>query len=439
LSTAAEPTAIGQLEIPKVRSHLEIVAASSFFRTRWLARRVRDRAALDRYQAGRLAALQAHVGKTMDYYRPWRGQPFDVWPVIDKAELTACFAGMNLARIDATAVRTAIANGEERVRGFVVGQSTGTSGNRGYYLISDAERFVWLGTILAKTLPDALWRRHKVALALPGLSSLYRSASSGSRISLGFFDLAEGVERWADDLAAFAPDTIVAPPKVLRWLAEHGRLHTEHIFSGAEVLDPLDRAIIEAATGRTVREIYMATEGLFGVSCPLGVLHLAEDVVHFEWSRPAPDSVLQSPIVTDFTRRSQALVRYRMNDLLELADEPCLCGSPYRAVRRIEGRADDIFHLAGGDGRTRMVTPDVVRNAIVDSHPAIQDFRAVQTGPAAIRVSLAADLPDAIVALVKASLTDRLAASGAAPEIVVSRGIGPSFDRKLRRVRREFG
>ncbi len=49
------------------------------------------------------------------------------------------------------------------------------------------------------------------------------------------------------------------------------------------MLDPLDRAAIEAATGVTVREIYMATEGLFGVACPHGTLHLAEDVVKFEW------------------------------------------------------------------------------------------------------------------------------------------------------------
>ena len=75
-------------------------------------------------------------------------------------------------------------------------------------------------------------------------------------------------------MLAFAPDTIVAPPKVLRRLAESGRLTARHIFSGAEVLDPLDRAVIEAATGGTVREIYMATEGLLGVSCPLGTLHL---------------------------------------------------------------------------------------------------------------------------------------------------------------------
>lgn len=419
-------------------SRSRLVAASAFALTRWRARTLADRGRLERYQVARLKALKADVSRTMAYYRPFRDQPFEAWPVIEKAEMAAHFDQMNLARIDAATVRAAIAAGQERVGGFVVGQSTGTSGNRGYYLISDRERFVWLGVILAKTLPDALWRRHRVALALPGLSSLYRSASSGSRISLGFFDLGEGVEAWADDLTAFAPDTIVAPPKVLRWLSEQGRLSAQTIFSGAEVLDPVDREIIEAATGRVVREIYMATEGLFGVSCPHGVLHLAEDVVHFEWSRPSRDSALQSPIVTDFTRRTQALVRYRMNDLLELSDQPCRCGSPYQAVKRIEGRADDMLQLAGAGGAVRIVTPDVVRNAIVDSHPSIRDFRLVQTGPATIRVWLAADVPGEAEDRVRTGLGARLAAFGVLPEIIVARGLDLPFDRKLRRVRRDF-
>ncbi|MDR2857463.1 MAG: hypothetical protein LBV50_06420 [Novosphingobium sp.] len=415
-------------------SYFRFIAASSFLAARWRARRLRDRASLERYQAQRIEALRSHVVRRMACYRPFRDRPFARWPVIDKAGLMAHFAGMNVGGIGIAAVRDAIAAGADRVGGFVVGQSTGTSGNRGYYLISDAERFMWLGTILAKALPDALWRRHRVALALPGLSSLYRAASSGSRITLGFFDLAEGIARGADGLAAFAPDTIVAPPRVLRWLAERGMLRARHIFSGAEVLDPLDRQIIEAATGRIVREIYMATEGLFGVSCPLGTLHLAEDVVHFAWEQPAPGSALQAPVVTDFTRRAQALVRYRMNDLLELAAGPCACGSPFQAVRRIEGRADDIFHLAGPDGAIRMVTPDVLRNAVVDSHPAIQDFRIEQTGPANVRVRLDSRLPPEADALVRARLAARFAMLGLAPGIVVIRGIEPGFDRKLRRV-----
>lgn len=376
------------------------------------------------------------VAKRMAYYRPYFDQPLDSWPIVDKAELVAHFAEMNVGAIDASEIRDAIAAGRERVGHFIIGQSTGTSGNRGYYLISDAERFVWLGTILAKTIPDALWRRHRVALALPGLSSLYRSASSGSRVTIGFFNLADGIDRWAAALVAFAPDTIVAPPKVLRWLAERRMLHAVHIFSGAEVLDPVDRAVIETATGRIVREIYMATEGLLGVSCPLGVLHLAEDVVYFDWEQPAPGSELQSPIITDFTRRSQALVRYRMNDLIELAPEPCACGSPYLAVRRIEGRVDDIFHLAGTDGQIRMVTPDVMRNAVVDSDPQIRDFRIDQIGPASVRVALDTDLPAEVDEVVRVNLEARYTALGVAPDIEVVRGISPSFESKLRRVRR---
>lgn len=424
----------------EIGAHLKFLAAEAFFKTRWRARVLRDRSVLERFQARRLDALLAHVANTMPYYQRWRGRPLRDWPVIDKAELVANFAQMNIAGVDAPTVREALVSGQEYVKGFVVGQSTGTSGNRGYYIISDAERFVWLGTIVAKALPDALWRRHKVALALPGLSSLYRSASSASRITLGFFDLAQGVEHWAKDLVAFGPDTIVAPPKVLRWLAEHGMLGAENIFSGAEVLDPLDRAIIEAATGRKVREIYMATEGLFGVSCRHGVLHLAEDAVHFEWNPVSPGSTLQVPIVTDFTRRSQALVRYKMNDLIELApskDGLCPCGSPFLAVKRIEGRADDIFELCDAHGISHMVTPDVLRNAIVDSHPAIQDFRVVQTGPADITVSLAETVPAEAEAAVRGLLLQRLSAFAVVPQIQIHRGIVLPFDRKLRRVRRE--
>jgi len=414
----------------------KIAAAQSFFLCRWRARTIKDRTVLQRYQAKRITALQRHVSMRMAYYEPYRDQPLALWPIIDKGVLLANFAGMNLGGVEASTVRDAIAADKDRVGRFVIGQSTGTSGNRGYYMISDTERFVWLGTILAKTLPDALWRRHRVALALPGLSSLYRSASAGSRIALGFFDLAQPIEKWAADLIHFDPDTIVAPPKVLRWLAERDMLHAVHIFSGAEVLDPIDRAIVEEASGRIVREIYMATEGLFGVSCELGTVHLAEDVVHFELEPVAAGSALQSPIVTDFTRRSQALVRYRMNDLLELAEEPCACGSPYQAVRRIEGRADDIFRLAGPDGTLRMVTPDVLRNAVVDSHPAIRDFRVDQTGAATVRVTLDTALPSEVDDRVVARLAHCLSAFGVAPEIGVVRGIEPVFDRKLRRVRR---
>ncbi len=132
------------------------------------------------------------------------------------------------------------------------------------------------------------------------------------------------------------------------------------MFSGAEILDPLDREAIESVFDVKVREPYQATEGLFAVACPAGTLHLCEDTVAFEWDRPVPGSELVSPIITDFTRSTQIMARYRMNDLLELGSTPCECGSPLQPVRTILGRCDDVFMLRDAGGRMLLITPDVI-------------------------------------------------------------------------------
>lgn len=414
------------------------VAAVAFARTRWRARFLRSREDIERYQRRRIDALLERCGRDFSFYRGMRPSSLADLPELDKAALLANFAALNRPRLTLDDVRSALGRGEESIAGHVVGQSTGTSGNRGYYVITDLERYEWLGTLLAKALPDALWRRHRVALALPGLSRLYRSASSGSRITLGFFDLAEGVDAWATEFARFDPDTVVSTPKVLRRLAEQGHLRARHVFSSAEVLDPLDRAVVEEATGARVREIYMATEGLFGVACPHGTIHLAEDVVHFEWQRPSGASDLLTPLVTDFTRRAQAMIRYRMNDLLALAPAPCPCGSALQPVHGIEGRKDDLFWLEVADG-WKVVTPDVVRNAIVDASAAIRDFRAVQTARNSIEVALHPDVPPSVDAEVVQALRQRLAPFGVSDlHVTVVRGIDLPMDRKLRRVRRAW-
>jgi putative adenylate-forming enzyme len=407
-------------------------AARAFARTRWLTRSLRTRDDVERHRARQLAKM---MREAVPHIAAARGaKAFTDLPVIDKATLLANFAAYNQAGITLDEVRTALDTDAPDVRGHAYGCSTGTSGNRGYFVISDAERYTWLGTILAKTLPDALWTRHRVALALPAVSSLYRSANAGSRVALSVYPLADGIDAWADRIAAEAPDTIVAPPKVLRALAERGQLTARNIFSGAEVLDPLDRAVIEAATGARVREIYMATEGLFGVACAHGTLHLAEDAVAFGWEAVA-GSTLKIPVVTDFTRRAQLMARYRMNDLLELTDAPCACGSPLQAVARIEGRQDDVFLLAASDGGTRMVTPDVLRNSVVDSDARIDDFRIVQTGASRVEVGL----PEAIELTPTAAALDALFNRlRLAPVEIVRRPIDAAYDRKLRRVRREW-
>ncbi len=402
-----------------------------------MARTLRTGEDVLRWRRLRLKHFLSRTIQRVPFYASYADGELGNLPIVDKAILLANFERFNTMGTTLEEVRAVLDSGEERLGKLIVGQSTGTSGNRGVFVISDVERFTWLGVMLAKTLPDIPWVRHKVALALPGYNQLYASAEETRRLAIRFFDLSLGVESWRDELLAYAPDTIVAPPKVLRTLAEAGGLQPRNVFSGAEVLDPLDRAIIEAGFGERVREIYMATEGLFGVACSHGVLHLAEDVVAFEWEPSPGSSGLFTPLVTDFTRSTQIMARYRMNDLLKLSSVPCACGSPLQAVACIEGRRDDIF-LLRSEGPLVMVTPDVIRNAVVDADRRIQDFRVIQMGYDLIELSLTADLAPQIGEVVAANLRRALCEAGAADiEIRLKSGITIPMDRKLRRVQRQ--
>lgn len=408
-------------------------ALRAFYSTKYLSWRLRSRGQVAVWQARRLRHFLSRDLRAVAFYKGQRVGSFGDLPVMDKATLMQNFAQLNRPGIGATDIRTALDSGCERVRGYVVGQSTGTSGNRGLFVISEAERFTWLGVMLAKTLPDFPWARHRVVLILPAYGQIFQSAAGAGRLSVRFFDLSRGVESWLDDLRAYGPDTIVAPPKVLRAIAERTDLRPRHVFSGAEVLDPLDRAVIEARLGVVVREIYMATEGLFGVACAHGTLHLAEDVVAFEWETQ-PGSDLVAPIITDFTRKTQIMARYRMNDLLKLSDAPCKCGSPFQAVASIAGRQDDCFAL-GPHGI--MVTPDIIRNAVVDADRRITDFRVTQIGPAEIKISLPGSLPMEAKAAAQSALQAALGKLGLEGIAIVLDGdMTVPFDKKLRRVRR---
>ncbi len=412
-----------------------IAALRAFYRTKWLAKTLATRDDIAAWRQKRLGIFLRHDIGRVPFYRTYRTGKFSDLPVMDKATLMQNFAGLNRPGISADDVRTALDAGQEHVRGYIVGQSTGTSGNRGLFVISETERFTWLGVMLAKTLPDFPWVRHKVALILPGYGEIFKTAAQIGRLELRFFDLKRGIDRWIDEICHYTPDTIMAPPKILRALAERTELRPTSLFSGAELLDPIDRRWIETGFGVIIREIYMATEGLFAVACPIGVLHLAEDVAAFEFE-PLPNSDLVTPLVTDFTRKTQIMARYRMNDLLRLSAKPCPCGSPLQALDYIAGRQDDVFHL--GQALT-LITPDILRNAVIDADRRIDDFRIVQTGREHITLSLPATLPDDAYAAARANLATTLRQAGVADiQIELRQGIDAPSAQKLRRVRRDW-
>jgi putative adenylate-forming enzyme len=99
-----------------------------------------------------------------------------------------------------------------------------------------------------------------------------------------------------------------------------------------------------------------------------------------------------SPIVTDFSRISQPIIRYRLDDIITERRERCPCGSPFTAIEQIEGRCDDIFYIpAKTTGRLIPVFPDFIRRPIVTADESIKEYVAIQKAESHIQIDLRGD------------------------------------------------
>ena len=365
-----------------------VVAA--FARERWLLPRV--------YDAARARALERFLREDLpraSFYAGRGGRPLAELPVVDKRTVLADFAAFNRYGITLEQA-LAVAEAAERSRDFTatlphgvtVGLSSGTTGTRGVFLVSEEESRLWAGILLGQLMAPASLRvvarrPLRVALFLRANSLLYETLDS-RRVAFSWHDLTVPVEDHLPDLPG--TDVLVAPASVLRRIAAakpHG-LRPLQVVSVAETLDPEDEVVIREAFGRPVEQIYQATEGLLAVSCPAGRLHLNEGHVHIEpeWI----DHRRFHPIVTDFTRTTQLVVRHRLDDVLLAAPGPCPCGRPGRSIAAVLGRADDVLTLtsedgeAGGAGDGEVpVWPDVLRHAVALAGE-LGDYRIEQHG-----------------------------------------------------------
>ena len=365
----------------------------------------------------------------------------DAFPVLDRAAWLEGFAGLNdrglslQECLDAARAAEAGRRFDTCIDGVSVGLSTGTSGRQGAFLTSPAERARWAGSILARALPDGLRAGARVALVLRAGGPLYAAVEKGS-VRFRFVDLYASLERQCAELEAFDPTVLAAPPVLLDLLATRRsagrlRIRPSAVYSIADVLDPDVAGRIAEGFGRPVDQVYQATEGFLGITCGSGRLHLNEDLLVVETVPVGPGRVV--PVVTDLYRRTQAIVRYRLDDVLVLAQGPCPCGSVMLGVERVEGRSDDVLRLARQDGTSGPCFADLVRGAVLGTS-GVRDFRLDQDAPD--RLALAVDPLDAWPAAA-AGLTAALVAAGfVAPRIASLEFTPPDPTAKRRRVSR---
>lgn len=315
-------------------------------------------------------------------YRDRATSTVDDFPVQGKTEFSRDFDRINTRGIrfdHAMEVAQQAENSRDftpTTEGLTVGLSSGTSGNRGVFLVSEKERASWVAMVIQRILGFSLKPR-KVAFFLRANSKLYTSVQS-KLIRFSFFDLLLPVEHHLNQLNQLQPDIVVGQPSLLMMLVvaqRNGELHIapNKVISVAEVLSNEDRQVIESCFQVAVQQVYQCNEGMFGQTCSHGNFHLNEDglIVEKEWL----DDTRFQPIITDMRRTVQPVVRYKMNDILHATT--CPCGSKMVAVSQIEGRTDDVLRFPGNIS----LFPDFIRRAIIGAHRDIANYQIIQEAP----------------------------------------------------------
>jgi phenylacetate-CoA ligase len=375
-----------------------ITIARHFAAARWRWERLHGQR-LTAYQERRAREIVRFANEWSPFYRDhWAGHDLAEWralPTVDKRLMMANFARFNTRSVSADeALEVALRAERSRdftptLRGVTVGLSSGTSGHRGVFLASPQEQAGWAGVILARTLHQ-FTERLRVAFFLRSNSNLYEQVGS-ALIQFQYFDLMTPLTEAAARLNLFQPHIVIGPPSLLGALANELtqsrlRIHPRRLISVAETLEPQDRERLQSAFQAPVHEIYQCTEGLLAISCAHGSLHVQEDLVALQFEplddqNARPEAERVTPIVTDLWRRTQPIIRYRLNDVLRFADKPCRCGSDFRVIEAIEGRCDDICYFVTDAGDLRPFFPDVIRRMILLASDAITEYQAVQERP----------------------------------------------------------
>ncbi|MDA1675160.1 F390 synthetase-related protein [Bacillus cereus group sp. TH152-1LC] len=369
--------------------------------------RLKTKEQLQKFQNAKIEKHIAFVLQHSPFYNSLYGEfsqetkekQWSSLPIIDKQTMMDNFDLLNTVKISKKeAFEVAIEAESTRdftptINNVTIGLSSGTSGNRGIFLVSEEERYLWAGSTLAKVLPSSILGKHTVAFFLRANSNLYETTQN-KRISFHFFDLLDEFQNHIKRLNETQPSIIIAPPSLLRKIAEwknEGLIQISpiKIVSVAEVLEDIDKEFIQSTFNQIVHQVYQCTEGFLATTCAHGTLHINEDLVYIEKEYLDKENGVFVPIITDFSRKTQPIIRYRLNDILIEKKQPCRCNSPFLALERIDGRCDDMFFGFKKDSNeTITIFPDFIRRAVMLASEEIQEFKVIQHADSNIEVKL---------------------------------------------------
>ncbi len=371
------------------------------------------------------------------------------FPIMDKTQFMNHFDVINTVGVKKEdAFRVALKSEEDRdfsptINGISIGLSSGTSGNRGIFLTSKKEKAIWVGAVLDRVIGFS-FRKRKVAFFLRANNNLYEAVNSHV-LSFSFFDLKIPLEYQFERLKQLNADILVGQPSILlaiakRYQAKELTPPFQTVISVAEVLEEDYEKTLSSIFNCQIKQVYQCTEGFLAYTCKAGKLHLNEDWLEIEKKYLDAEHTRFHPIITDYLRESQPIVRYELNDILHEDHSACTCGSQSTILSKIEGRSDDVFSFKVQD-EIITVYPDFIRRSILKASPDILDYAVSLSAKDEIKVSLIVkhlEKYEQVFQLVQEELLGMLEAYGIENIHIVKTNYTHDPTTKFRRVRNEY-
>ena len=280
-------------------------------------------------------------------------------------------------------------NFSKRLKGLNIGMSSGTSGNKGVEIVTPREENYMKAALFARF---GFPKNEKINLAfiLRVSAPAFNLDKFGHKLT--YISQLNSISEINKQLKEIYPNVVSGPPSMLKLIAkevENGRLliNPKRLISYSEILYPDVKEYLIKVFKCPVHQIYKCTEGPIAISCKYGQLHINEDLVLIETLNndgtiTSPGQPCQKLIVTDLHKKSQPIIRYELNDIITISPEKCKCGSCFRVIENIQGRADDLFWAKNiKTDEWQYIFPDYISRAIISASEDIDEYQAIQSAP----------------------------------------------------------
>lgn len=311
--------------------------------------RRRTRAELDAAKLVKFRALVRHANAHSPYYASIiaeRGIDIDICTPTDFPLLTKTILMENFDRIvtDPAITRSAVADFLKRShdpkekfrKQYRVMHTSGTSGELGYFLYSEADwlrvRMSDLGRSKRSPMGSRWPGLRRIRLAFYGSVGHHAGVTSFSAmneglarlfIKLGIFEINEPLPQTIAQLNGFQPDFLSGYTGALRMLGDKQKegmlkIAPSTIWATGERVTRADKtALSEAFGGATVVSAYGCTEhmGLGSSNSDSETMTLNDDELIFEFYE-------DHSVITNLMNFTMPLIRYRMSDILRPVSGP---------------------------------------------------------------------------------------------------------------------